>query len=107
MSISSHVIVIFDARHSIEIPVADPPDPSAAPAARAWFEQQWNALGCEPLRLSGKVLMLDKVLGVADALGYRVLSADAARAQEFAGQLVQALEKPRITVDLPGLAIVY
>uniref|UniRef100_UPI00333EE045 hypothetical protein n=1 Tax=Castellaniella defragrans TaxID=75697 RepID=UPI00333EE045 len=104
---SSHVNVIFDARHSIEIPVEAKPDPQAARQACQWFQQQWESLGCEPLRASGKVLLLDKILGVADALGYKLLSADAARAEEFARQVVLALERPRVTVDLPGLTIAY
>jgi hypothetical protein len=44
---------------------------------------------------------------VADALGYADLSSKPGLAEEFARHAVQALEKPRVTVDLPGLAIVY
>ncbi|CDM22791.1 hypothetical protein [Castellaniella defragrans] len=102
-----HVIVIFDAHRSLELPVDAPVDPDRAHAAREWFEQTWESLGCEPLRVSGKVLLLDKILGVADSLGYSRLSAQPELAREFAAHAVQALEKPRVTVDLPGLAIVY
>ncbi|CAM5784774.1 hypothetical protein [Castellaniella caeni] len=102
-----HVIIVFDAHRSLELDVDTPIEPAAARAARDWFAQQWQALGCEPLRVSGKVLLLDKILGVADALGYANLSAKGSLAQEFATHAVQALEKPRVTVDLPGLAIVY
>jgi len=102
-----HVIIVFDAQRSLELAVDVPVDAGQAQAARAWFEQRWESLGCEPLRVSGKVLLLDKILGVADALGYRALSSQADVASEFAGHAVQALEKPRVTVDLPGLAIVY
>ena len=75
--------------------------------ARDWFDGAWETLGCEPLRPSGKVLLLDKVLGVADALGYDILSTDAKEAREFAEHLALALERPRITVDLPGLTVGY
>ncbi|WP_323018853.1 hypothetical protein [Castellaniella sp.] len=102
-----HVIIVFDAQHSLEFTVDAPVDAEQARAARAWFEQRWESLGCEPLRVSGKVLLLDKILGVADALGYRALSSQADLAQEFAAHAVQALEKPRVTVDVPGLSIVY
>jgi len=102
-----HVIVIFDAHRSLELPVDAPVDPGRARAAREWFERTWESLGCEPLRVSGKVLLLDKILGGADALGYTRLSSQPDLAREFAGHVVQALEKPRVTVDLPGLAIVY
>ena len=63
----------------------------------------WAASRCA----SGKVLLLDKVLGVADALGYDVLFTDEKEAREFAEHLALALERPRITVDLPGLTVGY
>ncbi|WP_322999085.1 hypothetical protein [Castellaniella sp.] len=102
-----HVIIVFDAHRSLELSVDAPVDATLAQAARSWFEQRWESLGCEPLRVSGKVLLLDKILGVADALGYRALSSQSDLARDFATHAVQALEKPRVTVDLPGLAIVY
>ncbi|MNY80996.1 hypothetical protein D3C86_2223270 [compost metagenome] len=49
--------------------------------------------------------MLDKILGVADALGYAKLASDQQLAQDFAEQAALALEKPRVTVDLPGLVV--
>lgn len=103
----SNVIVIFNPRQSLEWPLDVTLDRQAGEAARSWFEKTWEELGCEPLRASGKVLLLDKILGVADALGYQGLAGDAARADEFARHVVLALEKPRVTVDLPGLAIMY
>ena len=102
-----HVIVIFDAHRSLELSVDALVDADRARAARDWFERTWESLGCEPLRVSGKVLLLDKILGVADSLGYNRLSSQPDLAREFAGHAVQALEKSRLTVDLPGLAIVY
>lgn len=103
----SNVTVVFNSRQTLEWPVEVTPDRQASEAARSWFEKTWEELECEPLRASGKVLLLDKILGVADALGYQVLSGDAARAAEFAHQVALALEKPHVTVDLPGLAIIY
>src|SRR5690606_15273625 len=102
-----HVIVIFDAHRSLEPSVDAPVDPERARAAREWFETTWESLGCEPLRVSRKVLLLDKILGVADALGHARLASQPELAQELAGHAIQALEKPRVTVDLPGLSIVY
>jgi len=51
------------------------------------------------------VLLLDKILGVADALGYDTLSGDAKESREFAEQAALALGKARIVVDLPGLMV--
>ncbi|MPT36934.1 MAG: AraC family transcriptional regulator [Achromobacter sp.] len=47
------------------------------------------------------------VAQVADALGYDTLSTDTKEAREFAEHLALALERPRITVDLPGLTVGY
>ncbi len=103
----SVVTVIFNARQSVELAVDVEPGGAASSAAREWFETTWTRLGCEPLRASGKVLMLDKILGVADALGYVELANDGDTAREFARRTAMALEKSRITVDLPGLVVGY
>ncbi len=101
----STVTLVYSSRQSIELSVDVQPGGPASQAARDWFDQAWVRLGCEPLRPSGKVLLLDKVLGVADALGYATLSQDQAKATEFATQAALALEKARITVDLPGSVV--
>src|SRR3546814_8784753 len=90
---------------SSDVCSSDLPGGQASIAARDWFDSTWTRLGCEPLRPSGKVLLLDKILGVADALGYTGLSQDEQQAAEYAAQAALALEKPRITVDLPGLVV--
>lgn len=103
----SDVTVIFDARRTVDLSVDVAPSAQAASDARDWFEAAWDTLGCEPLRPSGKVLLLDKIMGVADALGHDVLSQDQDRAQEFARHCLQALQSTRVTVDLPGLAVTF
>lgn len=103
----SVVTVIFNARQTVEIAVEAEPGGAGSAAAREWFEATWLRLGCEPLRASGKVLLLDKILGVADALGYAELSGNNDALREFAVQAAMALEKSRITVDLPGLTVGY
>jgi len=103
----SDITVVFDSRRSVNLQADVTPDAESANAARAWFDHTWEALGCEPLRPSGKVLLLDKIMGVADALGYEVLSGHDARAPDFANNTALALGKPRITVDLPGLSVGY
>ncbi len=70
-------------------------------------DQTWEQLGCEPLRPSGKVLLLDKLMGVAEALGLDVRCGIDGRPAEFARQAALALNKPRITIDLPGLEVGY
>ncbi|MGB3288795.1 MAG: hypothetical protein WBA83_05935 [Burkholderiaceae bacterium] len=101
----SVVTIVFNSRQSLELTADVEPAGPASAAARDWFDSTWTRLGCEPLRPSGKVLLLDKILGVADALGYAKLSQDESQAAEYARQAALALEKPRITVDLPGLIV--
>jgi hypothetical protein len=101
------VSILYDARRAVHLVTLVEPTPQSAAQAREWFDKNWDAFGCEPLRPSGKVLLLDKVLGVADALGYGLLAVDASRAQEFAHYAALALGKPRITIDLPGLTVGY
>lgn len=103
----SEITVVFDTRRRVDLQTDVEPTPQAAEAARQWFDQTWEALGCEPLRPSGKVLLLDKIMGVADALGHDVLSGHDGRATDFARQTALALNKARITVDLPGLSVGY
>lgn len=103
----SVVTIIFNARQTLELPVEVASGGANAEAAREWFDMMWSKLGCEPLRASGKVLLLDKIMGVADALGYSELSEDQALARDFASQATLALDKSRVTVDLPGLVVAF
>ncbi|HRL22317.1 hypothetical protein [Alcaligenes sp. SDU_A2] len=101
------VLVIFNSRQQLELVTSVQLDEQAGAASRNWLDHTWERLGCEPLRPSGKVLVLDKIMGVADALGYGLLSQDDERAQEFARHCLQALQSSRVTVDLPGLAVTF
>ncbi|MDD2811461.1 hypothetical protein [Rhodoferax sp.] len=75
-------------------------------AARAWLDQQFTTLDCEPLRASGKVLTADKILVVTQAAGARLLG-DAQWAAAYVAAVSSALGKPMIRVDVPAMAITY
>jgi hypothetical protein len=75
-------------------------------AARAWLDQQFIALDCDPLRPTGKVLAVDKVVVVAEAAGAAKF-ADAQWAQDFARAVSGALGKPVVHIDVPSLSISY
>jgi len=98
---------VFSPRNTLDVVVDTDPTGADAAGARKWLDDTWEAMGCEPVRPSGKVLLLDKILGVTDAYGYSALSSDDARAQELARHIIHALGRPRVTVDLPGLRVGY
>jgi len=75
-------------------------------AARAWLDQQFTELDCEPLRASGKVLTADKILVVTQAAGARLLG-NADWAAGYVAAVSTALGKPMIRVDVPSMAITY
>lgn len=74
--------------------------------ARAWLDEQFTQMGCEPLRPTGKLLTADKVVVVAQAAGPAKF-ADARWAQEFARAASAALAKPVVHIDVATLSISY
>ena len=77
--------------------------------ARSWLDEQFTALQCEPIRLTGKVLTADKVLCVAQAAGEERFR-DAAHqdwARSYARAASAALAKPVVTVDLLTQTVGY
>ena len=77
--------------------------------ARTWLDKQFTDFGCEPIRLTGKVLTADKILGVAQAAGpQRFRDAEHREwALGFARATSAALAKPVDTVDLATLSVGY
>lgn len=74
--------------------------------ARAWLDEQFLALDCEPLRASGKLLMVDKVMVVAREAGAKRL-ADEAWGMAFAKAASAALGKPAVTIDIASMTVTY
>lgn len=75
-------------------------------AARRWLDDQFVRLECEPLRGSGKVLIADKLIGIALAVGEAGFG-DEAWALDYARAAGGALSKALIRVDLERLAVGY
>ncbi len=101
------VSFIFSPQQLLTLTVNPESSETGAQQARKWLDTTWEEMGCEPVRPSGKVLLLDKILGVADAYGYTLLTEDTAVASTFAGNIALLLGKPNVTVDLPGLRVGY
>jgi len=75
-------------------------------AARKWLDEQFEALECEPLRASGKLLLADKVVAVAREAGVQHFS-DAAWGATFADAACAALGKKSLNVDADSLSVTY
>lgn len=101
----SEVSVTFEDAAPVRIDL-DRTQPIAPEAARAWLDQQFTEFGCEPLRPTGKVLIADKVLVVAQAAG-PARFADATWAGQFARCASAALGRPVVHVDVAGSSIGY
>jgi hypothetical protein len=101
----NQVLVMLDKGVEFNFTVADAPA-MASDVARAWLDNQFTTLDCEPLRASGKVLTADKVLVVTQAAGAALL-ADEKWAAEYVQAVHAALGKPMIRVDVPSMSITY
>ena len=69
-------------------------------AARHWLDEQFLANECEPLRATGKVLTVDKLLAIAASVGRRRFDDDAAFRVAYAYAAVAALARPVVHLDV-------
>jgi hypothetical protein len=101
----SEVKVVFDANEQVDL-VVDASEVLSYDAARQWLDEQFVKHGCEPMRGSGKVLIADKILAVANAVGPQALR-DPAFGLDYARAASGALSKALLKVDIPKLSVSY
>jgi hypothetical protein len=101
----SQVSVTFKNNPPVRIELHEEP-PTPRDVARQWLDEQFIAMECEPLRATGKLLMADRVVVVAQAAG-PARFADAQWALAFAQAASAVLGKPVINVDADALSITY
>ena len=102
---SSELIVRFNPQQEWRIDLSRL-EPMGMEEARRWLDAHFAAMECEPLRASGKVLLADKVLLVAQAAGPRRLD-DADWRTAYARATHAILVKPMITIDVAAMAVTY
>ena len=73
-------------------------------AARGWLEREFLRLEGVPPRPTGKVLLADMVLAVAEGAGLQGF-ADAAWAADYARAVAGALRRPMVRVDVPNASV--
>lgn len=104
----SQVIVCWgsDARYVFDL---DEVQPMPHDMARQWLDEQFDDLDCEPLRLTGKVLLADKVLAIARAVGPQRFADEAHRAwaMVYARAVSAMLAKPVVQVDVTAQTVGY
>jgi hypothetical protein len=79
----------------------------AADEARRWLDEQFLAFDCEPLRASGKVLVADKLLAIADAAGAHTFASQPDWATRFAAAAGAATGRPTIRLDVVASAVSF
>ncbi len=94
---SSIVTVVFDRHREYEL-IAHHTLPREE--AQRWLEEQWHALECEPSHPMGKVLILDRILGIAKYAGEQRFITQNTWAQQFAQAVVSVLERPAVRINV-------
>ena len=100
---SGDVIVSFGADAEQRISVSPLSD---AQSAKGWLDDQFLAFDCEPVRASGKVLLADKLLAIAEAAGPGEF-ADAAWARQFAAAALAASGRPQLRIDVAARTVSF
>lgn len=94
---SSIVNVVFERNREYEL-IAH--GPLSREEANRWLDAQWQALECEPANPMGKVLVLDKILGVAQYAGEQRFAEAGEWARTFANAVIGVMERPVVRVDV-------
>ncbi len=94
---SSIVTVVFDHHREYELIVHRT---ISREAANQWMDEQWEALDCQPSNPMGKVLALDKILGVAKYAGEKRFADHGAWAEAYAQAVAALLQRPAVRVDV-------
>jgi hypothetical protein len=101
----AQVTIRFNTDATVEFRVPFTSDPTAQRRAFDWLDRTYREFGCEPARPTGKVLLLDKILGIAEAAGEKHFQRDAAWGESYAQAVTSALDRTRVEVDVEGRAV--
>jgi hypothetical protein len=97
----STVTVLFPKNrdYQLQVPEAELTRYSREEALR-WLDKEWKDLGCVPTNPVGKVLLLDKVFGIARDAGEKRFKVDSAWAASYARAVAAALGRANISVNV-------
>jgi hypothetical protein len=97
---SGTVMVSFAQNRAYEFRIPAGDKPLNAEDAEQWLTEQFEEFGCTPRSLVGKVLAVDKVLGVARAAGEKSFSERGAWAERYARAVIATLKREHVRVDV-------
>jgi hypothetical protein len=101
----AQVSIRFSTDVTIEFAVPFVSDAAAQARARDWLDRTYDEFGCEPTRPTGKVLLLDKILGIADAAGEKQFQRDSEWGKSYAQAVSNALNRTGVQVDVEGRTV--
>jgi len=99
---SNIVNVVFDHHRDYEFIVHET---VSREEANRWMDAQWEALDCEPTNPMGKVLVLDKILGVAKYAGEKRFAEPGEWAQAYARAVTSLLQRPAVRIDVAASVV--
>ena len=102
---NAQVSIRFSPDVTIEYSVTVDSDAPGQARAREWLDRTYDEFGCEPMRPTGKVLLLDKILGIADAAGAKHFQRDAEWGKVYAQAVSSALDRTSVRVDVEGRTV--
>jgi hypothetical protein len=97
---NAQVSIRFGPHLTIELSVPFTSDATARVRAREWLERTYDQFDCEPTRPTGKVLLLDRILGIADAAGEKHFQRDPEWGNLYAQAVSSALDRTAVQVDV-------
>jgi len=97
---NAQVSIRFGPALTIEFNVHLASDATAQLRAREWLDRTYDEFGCVPTRPTGKVLMLDKILAIADAAGEKHFQRDSEWGKLYAQAVSSVLDRTGVQVDV-------
>jgi hypothetical protein len=101
------VSVVFGAGDEVSVALAAGESGWSPEDGRRWLDEQFVANDCEPLRASGKVLTVDKLLAIAVTVGRRRFDEDESFRLGFARAALAALARPVVRIDVEAGTVSY
>jgi hypothetical protein len=102
---NAQVSIRFSPDVTVEFRVPFTSDATAQARARDWLDRTYHEFGCEPARPTGKVLLLDKILGIAEAAGQKHFQRDSGWGELYAQAVTSALDRTGVQVDVQGRTV--